>query len=288
MPFLLLLVVAFAVGSLVALLAARYSRSRRVSRRDRAARQLGRKMAEHSSLRRLLRGRLEPATATGLALSIALIVIFVGGLGLGTLAYLVRSSSTLADIDRSVGQWGVDHQADWSTQGLDLVTWLGATSVVVGLAVAIGVVEYIRRPSHWIAPFFIVVIAGQIYLTRGLKEAFDRVRPDFNPVAETLGPSFPSGHSALAAAFFAAAALVASRGRPPASRALVVGAAAAIAVGVACSRVMLGVHWLSDVVAGVLLGWAWFAACSVAFGGRMLRFGAPAKEAARVAEETSP
>jgi membrane-associated phospholipid phosphatase len=112
----------------------------------------------------------------------------------------------------------------------------------------------------------------------------DRVRPAFNPVAETLGPSFPSGHSALAAAFFSAAALVTSRGRPPRQRALIVGAAAAIAAGVACSRVMLGVHWFSDVVAGVLLGWAWFAVCSIAFGGRMLRFGAPVKEAAHVAE----
>jgi membrane-associated phospholipid phosphatase len=113
----------------------------------------------------------------------------------------------------------------------------------------------------------------------------DRVRPEFNPIAETLGPSFPSGHSSVAAAFFGAVALLMSRGRTPHQRALVVGVAAALAAGVACSRVMLGVHWLSDVTAGVLFGWAWFAACSIAFGGRMLRFGAAAEEAIQVAEE---
>jgi membrane-associated phospholipid phosphatase len=111
------------------------------------------------------------------------------------------------------------------------------------------------------------------------------VRPEFNPIAETLGPSFPSGHSATAAAFFGAVALLASRGRAPHQRSIIVGVSAALAAGVACSRAMLGVHWLSDVVAGVLFGWAWFAACSIAFGGRMLRFGAAAEEAIEVAEE---
>ena len=46
---------------------------------------------------------------------------------------------------------------------------------------------------------------------------------------------------------------------------------------IAATRVLLDVHWLSDVVAGLALGWAWFAVCAIAFGGRLLRFGAPAE-----------
>ena len=47
---------------------------------------------------------------------------------------------------------------------------------------------------------------------------------------------------------------------------------------------MLDVHWVSDVIAGLALGWAWFAVCSIAFGGRMLSFGAPAKKAMQEAD----
>jgi membrane-associated phospholipid phosphatase len=50
----------------------------------------------------------------------------------------------------------------------------------------------------------------------------------------------------------------------------VIAGAIGIAVAVAASRVLLDLHWLSDVVGGLALGWAWFALCAVVFGGRLL------------------
>jgi len=93
------------------------------------------------------------------------------------------------------------------------------------------------------------------------------------------GPSFPSGHATAAAATWAAVALVLGRGASVRVRAVLAGVAAGIAVAVACSRVFLGAHWTSDVIGGLLLGWSWFAVCAVAFGGRVLRLGAPIEDA---------
>ena len=105
------------------------------------------------------------------------------------------------------------------------------------LAALLAIVEYVRRPNRWIVPFLTLVILGQNILTNGIKELLDRARPTLNPLAETLGPLFPSGHAATAAAFWAAAALVLGRGRGPVARACLAGIAAAIAVAVASTRV---------------------------------------------------
>ena len=164
-------------------------------------------------------------------------------------------------------------------RALNLLTNLGATWFVIVLAVVITLLEVRRAPSRGTPVFLAAVIGGEVILVNTIKEILDRVRPTFNPIAETLGPSFPSGHTAAAAAGYAALALVLARRRPAKVRSLLAGAAVAIAVLVAGTRVLLGVHWLSDVMSGLAFGWAWFAVCAIAFGGRLLKFGAVVERA---------
>jgi undecaprenyl-diphosphatase len=66
---------------------------------------------------------------------------------------------------------------------------------------------------------------------------------------------------------------------------LLAGVAVALAVAVGCSRVFLGVHWVTDAIGGLVLGWTWVALVAIAFGGRVMRFAAPVKAA--VAPEPS-
>jgi membrane-associated phospholipid phosphatase len=85
---------------------------------------------------------------------------------------------------------------------------------------------------------------------------------------------------------YAAIALLAGRHRSRRTKAALAGAAGGITVAVGASRVLLGAHWLTDVIAGAAVGWACFALSSIAFGGRLLHFGEPVEEAsaARAAE----
>jgi undecaprenyl-diphosphatase len=236
-----------------------------------------------SRLRRLF-ARLDPGTETGLLLTLALIVVVAGGVALGALGLLVRTDSSLLQVDRSVAPWGEQHMTSLASSALDFVTSFGGTGVIVGFALAVLVVEMVRRPSRWLPVFLLAVTIGQTLLSTQIKDLVDRIRPTVNPIAHTLGPSFPSGHTTGAAACFAAFALVLGRGRSRNTQAVLAGAAVFIACAVAASRVLLGVHWLTDVLGGLALGWAWFALCSIAFGGRLLRLGAPIEATERVSE----
>jgi membrane-associated phospholipid phosphatase len=290
MPILILFILALSAGVSVYLLARHYPTAAGATPPATAAagEQLAVEAVRHPWFARLLRGRLDPETATGLALTLALAITMIGAIAVGALAYLVRSSGHLIGLDASVGDWANRHAVPWSTQLLQLVTDLASTPATVLVLLVVIALEMIRVPNRWVPPFLLTVIVGEVLLVNTVKQLLDRVRPSFNPVAATLGPSFPSGHSATAAALYASVALVLARRRSPRVRALLAGGAAGIAVGVACSRVMLDVHWLSDVVAGLSFGWAWFAICAVAFGGRFLSFGAPLEKAEQVAESLPP
>jgi membrane-associated phospholipid phosphatase len=288
MPFLLLLALALTVGLVVGLVAWRYPRIARPAATPAldTARKVGETVGRHPSLRSFLGARLDPAVATGFALTAAMVVAIGGGVLFGALAYLTRTNSTLTKIDNSVARWGNSHASALSMHALNVVTQLGGIYAIMVLCVVLAVAETIRERNVWVIPFIVAVMGGNETLTLTVKQLADRLRPTFNPAAATLGPSFPSGHSATAAAFYAAAALLLGRRRGRAARAALTGLAVGIAVAVAASRVLLDVHWLSDVIAGLALGWGWFAVCAIAFGGRILRFGVAAETAARAADAT--
>jgi membrane-associated phospholipid phosphatase len=291
MPLLVLILVA-AVSACVATLAAwRYPRLSAGSPAPAfgVARTTAESVARRPSLRRRVAPRFDPHAATGLALTLALVLTIGGGVGLGALAYLERTNAHLNRLDRAVGRWGYDHRSAAATHALRIVTQLGSITMIVVLGVVLASIETFRTRSAWLFPFLAVVLGGEEILMTAIKDLANRARPSFDPAAVAgLGPSFPSGHAATAAAFYAAAALMLGRRRGHAVRAILTGLAVGIAVAVASSRVLLDVHWLSDVIAGLLLGWAWFAASAIAFGGRLLRFGAPAEAAAATISPAGP
>jgi membrane-associated phospholipid phosphatase len=152
---------------------------------------------------------------------------------------------------------------------------LGGTLGVVTLAVIAGIIEFRRLPNRAIPALVALTVLGQFAIVNLIKVIVGRARPDLLQLTQFSSSSFPSGHATSAAATFAVIALLVGRRRSRQTRAAITGGAVAIAATVAGTRVLLGVHWLTDVLAGLAIGWAWFALCSVAFGGRLLDFGAP-------------
>lgn len=276
MPILVLLLIALAAGLLIGLAFERFAPAQGATA---AAAEAVEHAVESHAPRTWWRARTDPAVATGLALTAAVAMIIVGGFVIGALAYLIRGNAALADIDSSAAQWGNDHATELSTRVITWITDLGDWPIVPLIAIPIVLYELRRRPNLSVVAFLVLVFAGDKLITNGIKDLIDRARPTLNPLAETLGPSFPSGHSSTAASFYAALALILARGRSARVRAVLAGTAGGIAVAVASSRVLLDFHWVSDVVAGLMLGWAWFALCAIAFGGRRLNFAEPAEQA---------
>jgi undecaprenyl-diphosphatase len=234
-------------------------------------------LARPRGIRAFLRSRFDPAVTTGLALTAAVVALTVTGTIFGVVIYMVRRSSGVVTIDEWAARWAADHVHGANLDVLRAVTWLGSTPVVIALAIAVAAYGLWRWRRRSVLLFVTIVVAGQFLLMNLIKLAVERARPDYQRLSTFSGPSFPSGHATAAAATFAVLAVIVGLGRSTSTRAILLGTGVAIAVAVGCSRILLGVHWFSDVVAGLALGWTWFALCAVAFGGRLLRFGEPAK-----------
>lgn len=141
-------------------------------------------------------------------------------------------------------------------------TALGGVAVLVLLTASIAAFFWLSSMRH-AAVYVALTSLGALLISAGLKQAFDRPRPDIVPHgAQVYTSSFPSGHSMMAAAAYLTMGMVASqfvsRRR---LKVLFIGVAMFVTVAVGVSRVYLGVHWPSDVLAGWAVGLAWALVC---------------------------
>jgi undecaprenyl-diphosphatase len=142
------------------------------------------------------------------------------------------------------------------------VTALGGVAVLTLIATACVVYLAMVRKRH-AALFLLVAVGGGMALSSAFKATFDRARPDIVAhLSHVYTASFPSGHSMMAAVvYLTLGALLARMHQGRAVKAFFLAAAACITVLVGVSRVYLGVHWPTDVLAGWSAGAAWAIAC---------------------------
>jgi undecaprenyl-diphosphatase len=147
---------------------------------------------------------------------------------------------------------------DWLIVAATDVTSLGSTTVLGIIVVLVcGLFLSFRRWRE--ASALLLASGGGLILTNWLKDWFQRDRPpQILHAVQAINPSFPSGHAMLSATvFLTLGALIAHFAERRRVRVYALAAAVILSVTVGCSRVYLGVHWPTDVLAGWCLGAAW-------------------------------
>ena len=142
------------------------------------------------------------------------------------------------------------------------VTTVGNTAAMGLLATLVGL--WLLRCRRGADALFVVgTMAGAATLFTGVKRLLDRPRP---PIVDQLvaasNESLPSGHATMSVAVLGSLVVLAWPGRSVLARVAMVALVAGWAGAVGLTRIYLGVHWFSDVLAGWLVGAAWLALCT--------------------------
>ncbi len=188
---------------------------------------------------------------------------------LGVLAFVVLGAAfvrggQVVAVDDDVARWvagNVPGAVEWTAR---VFTWLGGgvgTAVVAGAAVV--VLWRASRPAD--AAFIACAVIGITVLVAVLKAVYGRARPDLgSPIALPHSYSFPSGHAATAVVLYGALGLLAAERARSRSRAVAwLVAAAVVAFAIGTSRILLNVHFVSDVAAGFAVGLTWLCCCAI-------------------------
>ena len=199
-----------------------------------------------------LRAVARPIAVELLAAYILLTACWVG---LGFLVTGALAGTAVADADRDVATWLVEHRTptldDWSHVGgmlADTLVKIIVTAIIAGIMLLVW--------RSWREPFIVaaaLVLEASVFITTTW--IVGRPRPDVERLdSSPVGSSFPSGHVAAAVAYGAIAVVVFERVHNRVVRVVVAVVVVVVPIIVAWARMYRGMHYLTDVVAGVLLG----------------------------------
>ncbi len=200
-----------------------------------------------------------PRVAVGVFLTASVLFLLLAG---------VVSSGVLDDVEqafmlslRQAEDLATPAGPGWLAYFSRELTTLGGWAVLTLLSVLLAGFFLVRRQWYY-AGVLATVVIGQTLLSNMFKALFARERPDFLPhLVEASSKSFPSGHATSAAAvYLTLGMLLANIAETRAQRIYILACAVTLALLVGASRVYLGVHYPSDVLAGWSLGAGWASA----------------------------
>jgi membrane-associated phospholipid phosphatase len=182
-----------------------------------------------------------------------------------SLAQAITDEEAITRWDVRLNRWLHEQSSPALTRFFELLTTTGGFVFLLVVAAAAATLLASRRAFAEALLVTLAFVGGQV-VNLAMKAAFERPRPEFrDPHLNLHTFSFPSGHAMVSTCVYGALTIIVLRRvRRPAARTAIIAAAALLVGLIGLSRIYLGAHYVSDVLAGVSLGLAWLTLCVLA------------------------
>ena len=204
-----------------------------------------------------------PENPRSVAIVLFAAIAVAGVIGLLNLGFRAATGDAVSNIDLSAATLMRETRNAPADAIMTVITMMGDTPVMLALAATMlgWLVWHKAYRAAWAAGF--VIVAAKLF-EMAMKAGIQRARPSELNYAGPEIFSFPSGHATMSTVIFGILAVLVSHSMGRWGRALVYAICAVLVVMIAYSRIYLGAHWLSDVLAGLLFGTVMMAAFGVA------------------------
>lgn len=167
----------------------------------------------------------------------------------------------LHKFDLTIIDWVQSFISVKHTKLMELITFLGSFKAVIWISI-LTIIIMILNKKRWEALFFLIAVLGCSFFNTILKWIFHRTRPTIHPIIQETGYSFPSGHSMVSFVMYGMLTyFLVLFFEKRSAKIITIIFFSVLVLFIGLSRIYLGVHYPSDVIAGFSAGGAWLVIC---------------------------